>query len=111
MTFLFFITICVNIGVGYLIHYAVFKSSRAYLTYDDGSERINVITQAQNQAVSVFNQFNIKALGLAGELSFNHPDQSNVLYEYVGVKFLYTPPIKRLGPFALPENFQYLFVY
>lgn len=103
--FLFFLTIGINIATGYVVHYAVFKASRAYLTYDNGNTRNAVLTASADHATSIFQSFN--NLGLQGKFSINSPEDTSI-YEFVGAKYLYSPPIKSIGPFALEDEFQFL---
>lgn len=104
---LFFVTVGINLAVGYVAHFAVFKASRHYLTFDNGSARSTVLTQAAAQAQEVFNTF--KELNLQGTFSVHSPESAEgQIYEYVGAKFLYQPRIKSIGPFALPQGYQLL---
>jgi hypothetical protein len=105
---LFFVTIGVNLAIGYVVHYAVYKSSRHYLTYDDGSDSNNVLRVAETNASSVFQVFQ-RDLNLKGEFKIHSPDSmEGSIYEYVGAKFLFSPKIKAMGPFALSEDYSLL---
>lgn len=105
---LFFITIGVNLALGYVAHYAVYKSSRHYLTFDNGSASPSVLLEAASSAESVFKDIQ-KELNLQGEFKIHSPDSvEGKIYEYVGANFLYAPRIKAMGPFALPEGYKLL---
>lgn len=109
--FIFFFAITINTGVGYLVHYAVFKASRNYLTYDSGStDREEVLQQAASSATALFNNFHLSNYGIKnGVLKFNHPQiDEGYIYEYVGLYYLFTPPFTSLGLFGLPKDFKLL---
>jgi len=105
---LFFITVGVNLALGYVAHFAVYKASRHYLTFDNGTATTAVMLEASTRAEAIFNEFQ-KDLNLSGEFKIHAPDSiEGKIYEYVGAKFLYTPRIKSMGPFALPEDYKLL---
>lgn len=104
--FLFFLTIGINLATGYVVHYAVFKASRSYLTYDNGNTREAVLTASNQRAKEVFQEFN--KLGINGTFVINSPEDTTMPYEFVGARFLYSPSIKSIGPFGLEENYQLL---
>jgi len=107
--FLFFITTATNIGVGYLVHYATFKASRTYLSYDNGGDRFAVLAAAEDEGRKVFDQFNLKAYGIKdGSLSFNNPSDDDFIYEYVGAYYYFRPPFARLGTFQFDLETHFL---
>lgn len=76
---------------GYLVHYATFMASRAYLVVDSNSKRVGGFESvAQNRAKEVFKRFPLKNF-ISGDdinLKFNSPDPSGNKFDrnlYVGV--------------------------
>lgn len=102
---LFFITVGINLAIGYVAHYAVFKASRTFLTYDNGRARGEVLGDAIREGNNVFKTFS--QLNLDGQFSILAPTDIEI-YEYVGAKLLFKPKVQSIGPFALPEGYQFL---
>lgn len=86
-----------NYVTGYLVHYATFSASRAYLTYDEAQPDISsAIRSAEDKAKTIFDKFLVKSFGVSGILSFNNPGLDNI-YEYVGVFYNYKTNLKGTG--------------
>ena len=90
---------------GYLVHYATFMASRAYMVVDiNGNNPAISETSARNKAITVFNKFPLDKFigGYDRTLQFNEPDGDGRNLDrnlYVGV---YTDFVQRFGlsPFA-----------
>lgn len=86
---IYFIIYCLNLGAGYLAHYANFVASRTYLSYDSGKATIvsNYIDAEQRskfefQKIAV----HLKSLGVKFEgdgVKFNGPI-NGTFYDYYG---------------------------
>ena len=72
---LLFVSLAMNMTRGYLVHYANFMASRAFLAHD--SARSNDIrsslNSAQEKAREVFESYPLAAFGLSPEFSVNKP--------------------------------------
>lgn len=93
---LFFIYYMINIGVGYLAHYATFQASRTFLTYDRGG---NSLTGNESFAIRAakeeFERYSLKSFGIKYEgdgIQFNTPYEGRVVYDFVGAYLLFKPP-------------------
>ena len=90
---------------GYLVHYATFMASRAYMVVDTNSNTSEGSdSSAQRRAQEVFSRFPLGKLikGYDQRLQFNEPDENGQRFDrnlYVGV---YTDFVQRFGlsPFA-----------
>jgi hypothetical protein len=101
-----FVGVAINYGSGYLVHYATFMASRAYLSTDPGAMEVEQNISggpgsAEDAARSVFAKYKlhrVKKKIKASKLQFNHPLETKI-YEYVGVYYEYDTvlsPIKTL---------------
>lgn len=97
---LFFIFYCINLGAGYLAHYATYSTSRAYLTYDYGGNnpRTNFQRSKEYALGYYIGNFSkpLKAIGL--KVQNNEPQfnsiETNSLYDYTGVYLRFLPPFQ-----------------
>lgn len=102
-----FIVLGLNYSAGYLIHYATFMSSRAFLVGDNhligAGNGTSVNSVAQRVAQDIFDKFDVKSTGVALTAcpAFNHPLTSK--YEYVGVSCTWTTKMTLL-PFMGGTN-------
>jgi outer membrane protein assembly factor BamB len=83
----FYVKMALNIINGYLMHYATFMGSRAYLVYDGGqNSEGGADGQAKARAAQVFNGIKAWAIGLEGNsaLQFNSPGENDKNRVYVG---------------------------
>jgi hypothetical protein len=78
MAFVFlFLKIALNYTNGYMVHYANFMASRAYMVVDRNSnEPSGSDGEALTRAQTVFSKYNVAAMvsGFSGELQANSPD-------------------------------------
>lgn len=109
LMFIFFIVYLVfHLSAGYLVHYAVYKSSRAYVTRDIGGDIQSTLQEAQSFATSQFEQFKIeKRFNITGKLEFNSPLSTNI-YEYVGAYYQFSLKPFSLGPFGFDQELKLL---
>jgi uncharacterized protein (UPF0333 family) len=107
--FVFLLSIALNIATGYMVHYATYKSSRSFLTYDNGQEGAALLGEAKNKAASVFASVGLEQYGIRnGELRFNVMGDNTPIYEFVGVYYQYRPPFRGIGHLRLQKNFELL---
>lgn len=95
-----FVKIALNVTNGYLVHYATFMASRAYLVLDNNANTPNGDdNQAGKKAEEVFKKFNIPSWipGDSGKLIVNYPE-SGINPVYLGV---YHEFQQKFGPTAL----------
>jgi len=78
--FLFvFVKLAINYTNGYLLHWATYSASRAYLTFDDNT--LNPLVKAKDHARDVFNSYTKLVPSLGNDLKFNDPDTGkNFIY-------------------------------
>lgn len=86
--FFVFVKITFNAVDGYLIHYATFMASRAYMVGDGNNPDIaSSVTIAEKQARDAFSRLHVQTLGYdLSNLRFNHYN-SNVPILFVGCYF------------------------
>ncbi len=108
-----FVGVAKNYGTGYLIHYATFMASRAYLTTDSGTIDVEQNISggsgsAEDMARKVFGKYKLYKLNKQikqSQLIFNHAGQTKI-YEYVGTHYTFNAilsPIKLLTGKTLIE--------
>lgn len=104
-----FIKIAMNFTNGYLIQYANFMASRAYLVRDTNQTPNSVYTASLTRAREVFNQYKVPVFmpSFGGQVQANSPS-SGVLSFYVGTYVDYDErfSLSRLMGGAAPLEFR-----
>lgn len=87
VTFMF-VTQAFNATEGYMVHYANFMASRAYLTTDNGSNQVDsVYSNAANVAQEVFDAYPLRSFGVDANFRAISFSQGSGLFQGTTAKF------------------------
>lgn len=84
-----FVTLAINMTKGYIVHYANFMASRAFLVHDsaDFTSKDSSLQQASAKAKDVFESYPLGQFGLDPEFSVNLPMSNSNLMSGTIAKF------------------------
>ncbi len=96
-----FVYLGLNFARGYMVHYATYQASRAYLTLDSTSLSFSASDDyAARKAREVFESFQLERLGISDLELFAIDVNSATKYEYVGMQARFKlpfTPFKAIG--------------
>lgn len=90
--FFMFLSTGLNFVAGYLTHYAVYHSSRVFLSFDQGKNPEDVFSLAQRRATEAFKSVHLENFGVEGDIKFNIPGSGSIP-EFYGAYFQYKRPL------------------